>query len=443
MKKNASKILVVDDQVETTATHCAMLKKLNFQSIAETNPENVISLLVNDRSINLVLLDVRMPNINGLELLHKIKSQFPNIGVIMATVISDIQEAVKAIKIGAFNYLLKPLQKERLGSVINAYYESLPTNISDESQFSYYITKEPRFSEIFQRIKVFGKVDIPILIEGETGTGKELIAQIIHSISDKSNWPFVAVNIASISESLFESELFGHKKGSFTGAFKDRKGYIEMAENGSLFLDEIGDLGLEQQKKLLRLLQNKTYAKVGDSKESPVNCRIILATNKNLNDEIMAKKFREDLFYRIASHTVSLPPLRERPKDIMLLAKFFLKKYSSQYGRNITDFNEECVAFLCKYRYPGNIRELEGIISSSVLLEQSSMISLPALPYHLKYDTNVEDDFEAMKYLAIMKALGEFNGNQTKAAVKLGIARGTLNKMLQEFKAKGLNTKVN
>lgn len=435
------KILVVDDQLETIETHCSILRDLNYSNTSEVNSDNVVARLTKDKSINLVLLDIRMPNMNGLELLLKIKSHFPNIGVIMATVISDIQEAVKAIKIGAFNYLLKPLQKERLGSVIKAYYDSLPENNLKDQRFSSYITNDPRFNDIFQRIQSFSQADIPILIEGETGTGKELIAQMIHSISNKSKGPFVAVNIASISETLFESELFGHIKGSFTSAIKDHQGYVEIAENGNLFLDEIGDLGIDQQKKLLRLLQNKTFSKVGDSTTMQMNCRVILATNKNLKEEIKAKKFREDLYYRISGHNITLPPLRDRPQDIMLLAKYFLKKYASQYGRNIFDFSPESTEFLSKYHYPGNIRELESIISSSVLLEQNAVISLPSLPYHLKYRTEADNDLEEMKYHAIMKALGEFKGNQTKAAVKLGIARGTLNKMIQEFKAKGFNIK--
>jgi DNA-binding NtrC family response regulator len=437
------KILVVDDQLETIETHCALLNDLKYLNTSEINANNVIDRLSKDNSINLVLLDIQMPNMNGLELLLKIKSHFPYIGVIMATVISDIQEAVKAIKMGAFNYLLKPLQKERLGSVIKAYFESLPTNNFNDQRFSSYITNDSRFNDIFQRIQAFSQADIPILIEGETGTGKELIAQMIHSISNNSKGPFVAVNIASISESLFESELFGHIKGSFTSAIKDHKGYVEMADSGNLFLDEIGDLGIDQQKKLLRLLQNKTFSKVGDSNSLPMSCRIILATNKNLKEEIKTKKFREDLYYRISGHNIALPPLRDRPQDIMLLAKYFLKKYASQYGRNIYDFSPECIELICKYQYPGNIRELESIISSSVLLEQNTLITLPSLPYHLKYRTEAENDLEEMKYHAIMKALGEFKGNQTKAAVKLGIARGTLNKLIQEFKAKGFNTKVN
>jgi two-component system NtrC family response regulator len=416
------------------------LKDLNYSHCTETNPKNVISILYNDKSINLVLLDIRMPDINGLELLFQIKSQFPSIGVIMATVISDIQEAVKAIKNGAFNYLLKPLQKERLASVINAYFTSLPELLSEDPKFSSYITNDPKFIDIFKRINVFSQADVPILIEGETGTGKELISQIIHSVSPNANGPYVAVNVAAISESLFESEMFGHIKGSFTSAHRDHKGFIEMAENGSLFLDEIGELGFEQQKKLLRILQNKTYSKVGASTESKMNCRIILATNKNLNEEVKDKRFRDDLYYRIASHTIVLPPLKNRPNDILLLAKFFLSKYASQYGRTISDFSPECIDCLTNYKYPGNIRELEGIISSSVLLEQTNLVTLNSLPYHLKIKSNDTDDLEGIKFQAIKKALEECNGNQTKAAQKLGIARGTLNKLIQDYKKAGLST---
>jgi len=355
-------------------------------------------------------------------------------GVIMATVVSDIDHAVKAIKQGAYNYLLKPLKLEKLKRSLDSFLDSCPQSITNDPEFALFITKSPKFAEIFRRIKSFAKADVPILIEGETGTGKELVAQLIHSLSGRLGNKFVAVNTAALSENLFESELFGYRKGAFTGAFGDHKGYFEDCGKGTLFLDEIGELGREQQKKLLRVLQNNTYVRLGETKEHAQESRLIFATNKNLSDEVLNKSFRDDLYYRINSHTIHLPPLRERPEDIEILSQFFLEKYRTQYGRDIYSISEEAMERLKGHSFPGNVRELEGIMSGAVLIEMQGQIQADSFPDHVVMDSYLPSTLENSKYREVMKVMAQSDGNQTQAAKKLGVARQTLNKWLKEYR---------
>ena len=428
-------ILVVDDDKEVADSHAQLLRDLGYTAIVQTNPEKVESQISQLSDVALVLLDIRMPNLGGIELLHRIKLQRPEIGIIMATVINDIDHAVMATRSGAYNYLLKPLQVERLERAISSFLLNQPKRLVDDPRFNAFVTQSSLFEDIFRRVKAFAEADVPILIEGETGTGKELIAQIAHSISPRHSSRFLAVNVGAISPQLFESELFGHSRGAFTGAFRDKSGYIEEAADGTLFLDEIGELCMEQQKRLLRVVQNSAYCRVGDSQERHLKCRLIFATNRELKEEIRQNTFREDLYYRFASHTIKLPPLRSRPEDIDLLANYFLEKYRSQYGRAIEGFSSETMEILHHYPFPGNVRELDGYVSAAVLLEQSPFISPEALPDHVQsFGTPAGKDLESMRYQLIMKTLAECRGNQTKAADKLGIARGTLNRLLREYR---------
>lgn len=433
-------VLVVDDDPVVAATHGELLQSVGFQAVIANDPRDVLDLLRQRLDICLVLLDMRMPHISGLELLPRIKACRPELAVIAATVINDIEHAVMATKAGAYNYLLKPLQAGRLQDVINSCLSNVPVPLIDDNRFRSFITQEAAFVDIFKRIQSFASAEVPMLIEGETGTGKELIARLAHALSPRVEHDFLAINIAAISAELFESELFGHKKGSFTGAYKDKRGYFESASNATLFLDEIGELGGEQQKKLLRVLQSNTFFRVGDTKEIPTNVRLIFATNKNLTEEVAAGRFRADLYYRIASHSLALPPLRSRPKDISLLARYFLEKYSAQFGRGIRNFSDEALHILSCYNYPGNVRELEGIVSSAVLLEQSDCILPQSLPKHLLDQAMPAYSYATdERYVEIMQALSDSGGNQTLAAKKLGIARETLNRWLKKYQASSVN----
>jgi DNA-binding NtrC family response regulator len=458
IKKLIPTVLVVDDDPAVAAAHAQLLSELGFKTALLINPLEVEGFIASREDIDLVLLDMRMPGLSGLEVLRRIKARRPEIGVIMATVITDIEQAVGATKAGAYNYLLKPLQAKRLNEVILSFLRNSPRAMSDEPCFKRFITQSPLFREIFRKVIAYAQADVPILIEGETGTGKELIASIIHSLSGRAAETFTGVNVASLSPQLFESELFGHTRGSFTGALRDHSGYFETAGNGTLFLDEIGELPKEQQRQLLRVLQTMRFARVGDTKERPLTARLVFATNRKLMSEILDESFRSDLYFRFAGHTIELPPLRARHGDIKLLAHYFLEKYRSQYGRSIDGFTDEAVTLLSQYSFPGNVRELEGYISSAVLLEQTQKIRPSALPVHLRMEMEkstvtdgaalpidfgqtelaptgfANDDLKGLKYRSIMKALVECNGNQTRAAERLGIARGTLIRFLKSSK---------
>lgn len=440
MASAAEIVLVVDDELEVAEYHASLLRELGFLPIIETDPRKVFTRLSQERQIRLILLDIRMPQLSGLELLPQLRLKHPTVGVIIATVVNDIPFAVEAIKTGAYNYLLKPVQKERLDRVIQSFLAFRPPRFRDDPRFSPFITAESCFEPIFQRLLSFSSQEVPVLITGETGTGKEILASLVHTLSNRSSAPFVPVNISALSANLFESEIFGHVKGAFTGANIHKKGFLETAEKGTLFIDEIGELPLEHQAKLLRVLQDGVYHRVGSTQTAKADSRFVFATNRNLHDEVRAGKFREDLFYRIANHTIHIPPLRERPKDIEALSIFFLKKYSCQYGRYIEAFTEESMSYLKAYPFPGNVRELEGMISAAVLLEEGLFLQPSSLPLEVtahapgKAPMEVHStDLKGLRKHAILAVLAECGGNQTRAASKLGIARTSLNRILRRF----------
>lgn len=433
-------VLIVDDEKEVAEYHSSLLAQLGFVGLIETDPHNVIGILSRDPAIRLVLLDMRMPTMSGLELLAQLRVRFPAVGVIIATVVNDIELAVEAIKSGAYNYLLKPVQLERLDRVINSYRAHRPHTFRNDSRFSSFVTADPVFESIFQKLLSFATQDVPILITGETGTGKEIIAGLVHSLSSRTSKPYVPVNVSAISGTLFESEVFGHVRGAFTGASGDKKGFLDSAQGGTLFLDEIGELSLEHQAKFLRVLQNGQYQRVGSASVIQSTSRFVFATNRDLRAEIEKNTFREDLFYRVSSHAIHIPPLRERKGDIQVLAHYFLRKYCSQYGRFVEGITPESIEYLTAYPFPGNVRELEGIMSSAVLLEDGLYLqpsSLPSIITQSRTRTGpvqvYSGDLKGLRIQAILKTLDECNGNQTTAASKLGIARGSLNRILKKF----------
>ncbi|HEX7899066.1 MAG TPA: sigma-54 dependent transcriptional regulator [Planctomycetota bacterium] len=430
-------VLVVDDDPAVAEEHARLLRAIGCRAEVETLPENVEGRLARDPEIGLLLLDLRMPGMSGLDLLRQVRIRRPDVGVVMATVVNDVEPAVVAIKSGAYNYLLKPLQAEPLARVVESWVSNRPAPLVDDPRFAGFVTRDPAFKEIFRRLAAFAGQDVPVLLEGETGTGKELAAQLVHALSPRGGERFLAVNMAAFQPTLFESELFGHARGAFTGATRDRAGRFEEAGAGTLFLDEIGELDLESQRKLLRVLQTKTYARVGESAERPLAARVVLATNLELREEVAAGRFREDLYYRISGYGVKLPPLRERPGDVELLAGYFLRKYASQFGRAVDSLSSEAAAALAAYDYPGNVRELESVISSALLLEPSRTLSKDSLPRHLAAAPADAGDLERARFDAVRKALSEQQGNQTRAAAKLGIARQTLNVLLKRYREKG------
>jgi len=436
-------VLVVDDDREVAAAHARILTELGHEAIAESDPALAEERLVARADVELALLDVRMPVLNGLELLRRIKRRRPHVGVVMATVVNDIEQAVTAIKCGAYNYLLKPLSADRVKVVVDSWMSNRPARLVEDPRFAAVVTASRQMEPIFHAIRVFAEADVTTLIEGETGTGKELIAELIHGLSPRASRRFVALNAAAIQPTLFEAELFGYKRGAFTGAATDHAGYFEVAADGTLFLDEIGELAEEQQTKLLRVLQTRRFVRVGDTTEREMSARIVLATNRELRQEVQDGRFRADLFYRLSGHTVRLPPLREREGDVQVLAEYFLRKYASQFGRAVDGFEPEALRLLERYPFPGNVRELESLVSGAVLLEQSMKVRAQTLPPHVKVELAAgpvsAQDLDGIKTNAIRKALESCNGNQTQAARKLGMSRGHLNRMLNTLKARGVD----
>lgn len=428
-------ILVVDDEGEVAESHRLMLSELGHQARVLTDPTAVLQTVNTEPAIDLLLLDIKMPQMSGIEVLKQLRSARPEVGVILATVINDIESAIFAIKNGAYNYLLKPLNLSRLNEVISSYYTNRPPALSGDRRFQAVITASPLFTEIFHRTLRFAEAEVPVLIEGETGTGKELFARLIHALSPLRRGPFVAVNSSALPRELFEAELFGHTRGAFTGAVSSRGGFIEAASGGSLFLDEIGELALEEQKKLLRVLQEKSFHRVGDSIPKKVDARLIFATNRKLSEAVAEGSFREDLYYRLNGHVITLPPLRDRPEDIKLLSSYFVRKYAAQYGKAAQELSAEALAMLCAYRFPGNVRELEGILSSAVLIEDGSVVSPASLPSYLRQAPDAS--LEQIRYSSVVSALEASRGNQTRAAEQLGIARETLNRMIKRYRSEG------
>ncbi len=430
------RVLVVDDEPAVAAAHVSLLHQLGYDA-QYTEDSRQVYKLVRELGIEIVMLDLRMPLLDGTEVLKELRLRAPQVGVVIATVVNDIEQAVRAIKSGAYNYLLKPITGERLGAILRSYFENRQGTLVGSTHFTNFVTQAPQFEEIFRKVVAYAKADIPVLVCGETGTGKELVAQFLHATSPRRDAPFIAVNVAAIPEEIFESEMFGHRRGSFTGAIRDKIGYFEAAGEGTLFLDEIGELTQEQQKKLLRVLQEKQFCKIGDTTPVRMAGRVVFATNRDLKALSRQGQMREDLYFRLSSHIVTLPPLRERGGDIRILARYFFKKYCSQYGRLLDQIEEETFAILEAYAYPGNVRELEGIISSAVLLEQSSNLRACSLPSHLLEPQTSTDDLtslESVRFQTIFSALNEYDGNQTKAAKKLGIARETLNRFLRQYR---------
>lgn len=371
-------ILVVDDELSMREFLKILLEKEGYRVSAAANAEEAISLLQTEQ-FELVISDVRMPGIGGLSLLERIKETNNNLPVIMITAYASPENAVRAMKEGAFDYITKPFKvDEIIDNVKKALSTSPPARGGhtpfDAESFEGIIGKSPEMQKIYDLITRIAPTPANVLIYGDSGTGKELVAQAIHRHSKVADKPFVPITCSAIPESLLESELFGHVKGAFTGAISNKKGLFELADNGSVFLDEIGELTPFIQTKLLRVLQERELKRVGGTETIKVNVRIIAATNKNLEEEIMAGRFREDLFYRLAVVPIRMPPLRERKGDVPLLVNHFLKKYSDNLEKDVHEISSYALTVLMGYDFPGNVRELENIIERGVALESSNII---------------------------------------------------------------------
>ena len=452
-----STILIVDDETSYLELAESLLKQEGYQNIlTKNNPLDVMPLLEKE-NVDVILLDIYMPELNGLELLENIYSQYPKIPVIIVTAVNEVELALKAIKLGAYDFITKPPDTERLlltikraigNRLLETERDTLRKVLTEENPekrfFSDIITDSHLMFKVFELVEIFAPTNDTILISGETGTGKDLLAKKIHDLSPRRNGPFVAVNLASISSSLFESELFGHKKGTFTGAGEDKEGYFAAAKGGTIFLDEIGELPLELQGKLLRTIQYNEISRIGDPKPIKLDIRIISATNRNLLEAVQNKEFRADLYYRLNRGYIHIPPLRKREDDILILADYFLELGNKTYNRNILGFSEEVINDLRNYDYPGNVRELENIILNAVAKAANNQyidyIDLPPALHSNNNETKYEtgklttlDDAMESHILYVMKVMGN---SVQKAAPVLGVSERTLQRRLKTIRDK-------
>jgi two-component system response regulator PilR (NtrC family) len=369
---NMASILVVDDELSMREFLKILLEKEGYRVTVAADGKSALAL-AGKHSFDLVISDIRMPGMSGLDLLTRLKQVKAEIGVIMITAFASPDDAVAAMKSGAFDYITKPFNVDEIKTVVRAVLKK-QWQITPASDFPEIIGQSPEMMKIFELIAKIAPTSANVLIYGESGTGKELVAKAIHKRSQVAAHPFVPITCSSIPESLLESELFGHVKGAFTGAIADKAGLFQQADQGTAFLDEIGELTPIIQTKLLRVLQEREFMPVGSTKTRQVNVRIIAATNRILEQEIISGKFREDLYYRLAVVPIRVPPLRERIGDVPLLVDHFLKKYSKLLGKEVQTISSYGMEVLMHYDFPGNVRELENIIERGVALEASNII---------------------------------------------------------------------
>ncbi len=433
-------ILVVDDEKNILRVVSMTLRDSGYGVDTAQSAEEALEKFRRN-SYDLVVTDLKLPGKSGAELLAEIKAGQPDFPVIMITAHGTIENAVDAMKKGAFNYLTKPVNSDELLTVAREALEkfelkrenrALKTELRQKYTFSNIIGKSAAMQEVFDTIRMVAKTQSNILVIGESGTGKELAARAIHYDSERAGGPFVTVDCATIPSEIMESELFGHEKGAFTGAHEKKTGLVEHADGGTVFLDEIGDLDTNLQKKLLRFLQEREIMRVGGSARIKLNVRIVAATNKDLEQEVQAKRFREDLYYRLNVVTIRMPPLRERRDDIPLLSRHFLEKLNAVEGKLIKGFEDNVMDSFLSYGWPGNVRELENVVERAYVLCPNIAITRKYLPSKLLgTDGNERETFDEMNLLEtekrlIIKALNNTSWNQSKAAEVLGITRKQL-----------------
>ncbi len=457
MEQKQGKILIVDDNEDLLKAAKMHLKRHFAQVDTEKNPE-ALPALMNNEDYDVILLDMNFTKdvssgSEGYYWLERILQLDPSAVVVLITAYGDIQMAVKAIKAGATDFVVKPWENEKLLATLYSamrlresrdVIESLKIKNHEINQalnerYSEIIGQSNAMQKIFQTIDRVAKTDANVLILGENGTGKELIARAIHRNSARKNENFASVDLGSITETLFESELFGHKKGSFTDAKEDRAGRFELANNGTLFLDEIGNLSLPLQAKLLTVLQNRKVSRVGSNKDTPIDIRLICATNMPLYEMVKENRFRQDLLYRINTIEIEIPALRERFEDIPLLANHFLKHYASKYDKSVNKISEGAMARMHKHPWPGNIRELQHAIERAIILSGSSVLQpedFNFAPAASKDDGQLaleQYNLEEVEKLLIRKVLKKYNGNITQAASELGLTRSSLYRRLEKY----------
>ena len=440
-------ILIIDDEEKLRGLLARIVKSEGFVVLEAADLKSGFKKL-EQNEIDVVLCDVKLPDGNGVEFLEKIKASFPLTEVILLTAYGKISDGVQAMKNGAFDYIVKgddndkiiPLLYKAIEKVtLQQKIKQLEKRISKKYSFDAIIGKSKGLEQVIELSKKVANTDSTVLLTGETGTGKEVFAQAIHENSNRAGKSFVALNCSTFSKELLESELFGHKQGAFTGAIKDKKGFIEEANGGTLFLDEIGEMPIDLQAKLLRVLETSEYIPVGDSTSKKSNFRLIAATNRNLKTESDEKRFRQDLYFRLNIFEITIPPLRERIKDIEPLTHYFVSQFAEKMNRQTLQFDSDFLQKLEVYQWPGNIRELKNVIERSVILCSSTVLSTDLLPYEIQQEQskNVKSlsafSMQSVEKLHIQKLLNYTKGNKAEAARLLEIGIATLYRKLEEY----------
>ena len=434
------RVLVVDDDEQILRIVEAKLKKDFKEVFTTSSPQEALRVA---GRFDVVLVDQKMPELSGTELVEEIHRRFPELPVVIMTAFGSIEDAIESIKSGAYHYVTKPVNFDELTNILNKAIETkrLRERVKDLEEFLGIdvVAESPQMRRVLDTSKKVAPFDTSVLITGESGVGKEVVAKLIHRSSRRSKGPFIAINCAALPDNLIEAELFGYKKGSFSGAYTDKKGIVEEAEGGTLFLDEIGDLPLSLQAKLLRLLQEKEIRPIGSNRPKRVDVRVLCATNRNLKEMVEKGEFREDLFYRINVIHIHIPPLRERKEDILPLAYFFIKRSAEKFGTDTKELSESAKRQLLSYDWPGNIRELENTIERSFILSEGTVIE--RIYFH--EDTGVSESFTGVKPYHEAKEEFERNylkkileisgGNISKASRLSGKTRAEIYRLMRKY----------
>ena len=442
-----AKILVIDDDVDVLTAIRLLLKPLVQEIVVEKNPNN-INLQIESKKFDLIILDMNFNGLvntgnEGIFWLNKIKKFNPNIAVVLMTAYADIDLAVRGLKEGASDFLIKPWKNEKIINTITSILKSEKTKAISKNQFSQntlpIIGESDAMQDVFLKLHKVAPTDANVLILGENGTGKDLIARALHENSGRKNKPFIKVDLGSLTSTLFESELFGYKKGAFTGANEDRKGRFEVANGGTLFLDEIGNISLGQQVRLLTVLQNRQVTPLGANKPIDIDIRLICATNEN--PEVLAdeKKFRKDLVYRINTVDITVPPLRKRNTDVRLLTKHFISIYEEKYNKGPFEIESDFLKKLKKHDFPGNVRELQYVLERAIIMADGYLLKAEDLVFSSiertiqKPTTSQSLNLDDLEKNAILTVLEKHKGNISKSAKELGITRAALYRRLEKY----------
>lgn len=452
MPSKKEKIFIADDEEYIVDGLVALLDEMGFHVDTAGDGAEAMQIL-KSTAYALVLADLKMPGLDGLQLLAEIKKHELLTEVIIITGKGSIDTAVKAMKNGAYDYLTKPVEPERLRSIIPkalehyrlvVSYRKLENQIRHLTRYESLIGQSPQMKEVYKLIDAVADTTANVIIIGESGTGKELIARAVHNKSSRANKPFIAVNCAAFPREILENELFGHESGAFTGALKEKHGYFEMAHQGTLFLDEIGEMPVEIQAKLLRVLEERSFRRLGGKKEISVDVRILAASNRDLEQALEDKSIREDLYYRLCVVEIEPPPLRDRLGDIEILAMEFMKTFSEKNKKPITSISPKCLSTLTRYSWPGNVRELRNVIERAVILCRTDSLELKDLPRRItssrtstqSISLQLGTPLAELEKDIILRTLDQMNNNKTHAAKVLGVSLKTLHNKLNQYKYK-------